>query len=46
MTQKDTIERAYGNIPKEVSYSMDWDFMPTWRGVKYHWYKMIRKVTR
>jgi hypothetical protein len=47
MSQKDTIEKAYGNIPKEVSYSMDlFSWMPTPRGFKYYWYKLVRKVTR
>jgi hypothetical protein len=44
--QKDTLDKAYGNMPKEVGYFMDWDMLPTWRGIKYYWYKLIRKVTR
>jgi hypothetical protein len=47
MTQKETINRAYGSIPKEVN--ANWEFfndLPGWRGVKYYWYKLIRKVTR
>ena len=46
MSQKDTIERAYGSIPKEVGYAIDLSFVPTWRGIKYNWYKLIRKATR
>ena len=46
MSQKDTIDRAYGSIPKEVGYSIEWNFIPTWRGIKYYWYKYTRKVTR
>jgi len=43
--QQDTIDRAYGNMPKEVGITFDFD-LPGWRGVKYYWYKLIRKVTR
>ena len=46
MSSKETLDKAYGNMPKEVGYSMDLDFIPTWRGIKYYWYKLIRKVTR
>ena len=46
MTQKDTLNKAYGNIPKEVGYAIDWDFIPTLRGIKYYFYKLTRKVTR
>jgi hypothetical protein len=47
MTQKDTIDKAYGSIPKEVQYNIDYfGWVPHWRGVKYYWYKLIRKVTR
>ena len=44
--QDETLQRAYGNVPKEVGYSIDWNFVPTWRGIKYYWHKLIRKVTR
>ena len=46
MSSKDVINRAYGNMPKEVGFTVNWDFIPTWRGIKYYWYKLIRKVTR
>jgi hypothetical protein len=46
MSQKDTIDRAYGSIPKEVGYFIDWNFLPTWRGLKYYWYTYTRKITR
>ena len=47
MTQKETIERAYGNVPKELPGNISFfDWLPTWRGVKYYWYKLIRKITR
>ena len=47
MTQKETIDRAYGSIPKEVPGNFDYfDWVPTWRGVKYYWYRFVRKFTR
>lgn len=46
MSQKETIERAYGSIPKEVSPYVDMNWVPTWRGVKYYWYVFTRKFTR
>ena len=44
--QQEVIDRAYGNMPKEVGFSVNWEFIPSWRGLKYYWYKLIRKVTR
>ena len=44
--QEETIARAYGNVPKEVGYDANWDIIPVWRGLKYYWYKLIRKATR
>jgi len=44
-TPKETIDKAYGNMPKEVGYNVDWN-IPTWRGIKYYWYKLVRKITR
>ena len=48
MSQKETIEKAYGSIPKEVGlgYAVDLSFIPVWRGLKYYWYKLVRKTTR
>ena len=46
MSSKETLDKAYGNMPKEVGYNMAWDFIPTFRGIKYYWHKLIRKVTR
>ena len=46
-TPKETLDKAYGNMPKEVGFGADlFDWMPTLRGLKYYWYKLIRKVTR
>ena len=44
--QEEIIQRAYGNMPKEIGYNADWGILPGWRGIKYYWYKLIRKVTR
>jgi hypothetical protein len=46
MTQKEILNRAYGSIPKEVTPELDLNWIPTWRGIKYYWYRLIRKVTR
>jgi hypothetical protein len=43
---KDTLQKAYGSVPKEVGYAIEWNFFPTWRGVKYYWYKLKRKMIR
>ena len=43
--QDETLQRAYGNMPKEVGFGLDlFDWTPTLRGVKYYWYKLIRKL--
>jgi hypothetical protein len=44
--QDDVLKRAYGNMPKEVGVNFDMTWVPTWRGVKYYWYTLIRKITR
>jgi hypothetical protein len=47
MTQKDTLNRAYGNVPKEVPDPFSWtdEFLP--RSVKYFWIKwIVRKFFR
>jgi hypothetical protein len=46
MSIKDTLEKAYGNVPKEPQIVVDLTWFPTWRGIKYYWHKLIRKVTR
>jgi len=45
-TPKETLDKAYGNMPKEVGFSNDWTIVPTWRGLRYYWHKLIRKITR
>ena len=42
----DVLQKAYGNVPKEVGFNVDWSFVPVWRGFKFYWYKLVRKVTR
>jgi hypothetical protein len=42
--QEDVINRAYGNVPKEIGYNGNWDVLPSLRGIKYYWYKLIRKL--
>jgi len=48
MSQKDTINRAYGNTPKEIPNSFSFlDFIPESRTVRYIWIKWIaRKLFR
>jgi hypothetical protein len=43
MTRKDTLNKTYGNIPKEVSFAFDiMDCLPTFRGIKY-WYILVKR---
>jgi len=43
---EDTINRAYGNVPKEVSlFNLNLDVFP-FRGIKYYWLILKRKFTR
>ncbi len=46
MSPKETLEKAYGNVPKEPQLNLDMSWVPTWRGLKYYWFKLKRKVTR
>ena len=46
MTQKEVIEKAYGSIPNEVGFSFELNWFPAIRGIKYYWYKLIRRITR
>jgi hypothetical protein len=48
MSSKDTLDKAYGNMPKEVGFSDQlFDWLPTFRGIKYVWYKwIVRKIFR
>jgi hypothetical protein len=42
---KETIQKAYGNVPKEVMPVFDFDISP-FRSVKYYWLLLVRKFTR
>jgi len=42
---EDVINRAYGHIVKEVTPVLIFD-ITIFRGFKYYWYKLLRKVTR
>jgi len=44
--KQSVINRAYAHIPREVNLSFDVNFIPTFRGVKYYWYLLVRKFTR
>ena len=44
--RQETFERAYGNVPKEVSSEGLWDWIPSFRGVKYFYHKIRRYITR
>jgi hypothetical protein len=45
-TPKETLDKAYGNMPKEIGLDPNLDWGPTYRGIKYYWLKLIRKFTR
>ena len=46
MTTKEVLNKAYGNIPKEVGINFDMlSFIPV-RGIKYYWLVLVRKFTR
>ncbi len=46
MPAKETIERAYGNVVKEPVPHFNLDWIPTSRGIKYYWLRLIRFFTR
>jgi len=46
MSTNEVIEKAYGNIPKEVGINFELSWLPTPRGVKYYWLILVRKFTR
>ncbi len=45
MSTKDTLDKAYGNIPKEPVSFIQFD-LPTFRGIKYYWLRLVRLFTR
>jgi hypothetical protein len=46
MTPKETLDKAYGNVPKEPLVIFDLNWIPTSRGVKYYWLRLVRFFTR
>ena len=44
--EKSVLNRAYGHMAKEVNLNLDLNFFPTFRGIKYYWYLLVRKFTR
>ena len=46
MSIKETLDKAYGNIPKDPTVSFDTGWIPNVRGFKYYWLKFVRKLTR
>ena len=45
MASKDTLNKAYGGIPREVGLNFEIDWI-TFRSIKYYWLKLVRKFTR
>lgn len=43
---EEVINRAYGHIAKELTPMINFDILPVFRGLKYYWYRLIRKFTR
>ena len=41
---KDVIDRAYGNFSKEVTPIIEINLYPTWRGIKYYYIMLKRKL--
>lgn len=46
MKPKETLDKAYGNVPKEVGWHYDFTILPTWRGFKFYFFKLRRFLTR
>jgi hypothetical protein len=44
MKIKETIDKAYSGIPKEVGFVFDSSWIPTYRGFKYYWVIFCRKL--
>jgi hypothetical protein len=45
MSNKDTIEKAYGNFNKEIPGTFILEWLPTMRGFKYYYLKLVRFFT-
>lgn len=46
MSSKETFEKAYGNFSKELPVTGNWDWIPTLRGVKFYYLRLVRFWTR
>ena len=46
MSTKDTFDKAYGHVPREVNVSDIWGWIPTGRTFKYYYLRLIRSLTR
>jgi hypothetical protein len=46
MSIKETLDKAYGNVPKEPLVSLDAGWVPNVRSFKYYWLMFVRKLTR
>ena len=47
MSTRETIDKAYGGIPKEVATGIDLlNWIPSYRGIRYYWLKLVRYTTR
>jgi hypothetical protein len=44
--REDTLNKAYGNMPREIGFWFDTDWIKTPRGVRYYWIKIKRYFTR
>lgn len=45
-TPKETLDKAYGNVPKEVPGLFIWDNVVPTRGIKYFYLTLWRKIFR
>jgi hypothetical protein len=46
MSRKDILDKAYGSVPKEVGLNFDVAWLPSPRGFKYYYLKLVRYFTR
>jgi hypothetical protein len=46
MTTKEVLDKAYGNIPKEVGINFEMLSFNAPRSIKYYWLLLVRKFTR
>jgi hypothetical protein len=46
MNSRDVLDRAYGGIANEPTPYLEFDWLPTRRGIKYYWLVFVRRLTR